>query len=94
MANYFGSLAEMEGGFGCVTKSSAGSLLLFFHMQPNGMQLDQMLGYTAWFLQTCFDNLRKENPEVWRVNDDIESCRSNGQQTTNLPLSILLNTDV
>ena len=42
----------------------------------------------------CFDSLRKENPEVWRVNDDIESCRSNGQQTTNLPLSILLNTDV
>ena len=42
VANYCGTLAEMEGGFGCVTKSSAGSLLLFFHMQPNGMQLDQI----------------------------------------------------
>ena len=32
----------------------------------------------------CCDNLREENLEVWRVNDDIESCGSNGQQTTNL----------
>ena len=68
--NYCGTLAEMEGGFGYVTKSSAGSLLLFFHMQPNGMQLDQMPGYTAWFLQTCFNNFRKKIP--WQLAMLIE----------------------
>ena len=69
MANYCGTLAEMEGGFGYVIKSSAGSLL-FFHMQPNVMQLDQMPGYTAWLLQTCFDNLRKKVP--WQLAMLIE----------------------
>uniref|UniRef100_A0A7N2MFP0 TMV resistance protein N n=1 Tax=Quercus lobata TaxID=97700 RepID=A0A7N2MFP0_QUELO len=73
VANYWGTLAEMEGGFGYVTKSSAGSLLLFFHMQPNGMQLDQIPGYTAWFLQTCFNNLRKKDCSVllYRFTDKL-----------------------
>ena len=75
VANYCGTLAEMEGGFGYLTKSSAGSLLLFFHMQPNGMQLDQMLGYTAWFLQTCFDNLRKVPWQLAMLIEDLKCIK-------------------
>ena len=36
VADYCGTLAGMEGGFGYVTKSFT-RRLLFFHMQPNGM---------------------------------------------------------
>ena len=69
----------MEGGFGYVTKSCT-CKLLFFHMQPNGMQLDQMPAYTAWLLQTCFDNflsggpfLRKKVP--WKLSMLIEDLK-------------------
>ena len=70
----------MEGGFGYVIKSCAGRLLLFFHMQPNGMQLDQMPAIYSLVLQTCFDNFQSRGPLLrkkvpWQLTMLIEDLK-------------------
>ena len=70
----------MEGGFSYCKQIMRWQAIVVLPYAPNGMQLDQMPGYTAWFLQTCFDNfwgggsrLREKVP--WQLAMLIEDLK-------------------